>query len=124
MKPEREPVCTVIRRDEGYLGKQGLSYHTGISAESANSRGLCMHRVTIPPSGRARPHLHEDHESALYVLSGEAGMWYGEGLHENQLEARSQSSPSQVRIQTETSPHSFLIATAASPPRSIQASDG
>jgi uncharacterized RmlC-like cupin family protein len=27
--------------------------------------------VTIPPLGR---------ESAIYVLAGEAGMWYGEGL--------------------------------------------
>ncbi len=83
MQPEGEPVCTVIRRDEGYRGKQGLSYHTGISAESAGARGLCLHLVTIPPGGRAKPHLHEDHESALYVLSGEAGMWYGEGLRQH-----------------------------------------
>jgi len=80
---EDKPVCIVIRRDEGYRGKQGLSYHTGISAESANTRALCMHMVTIPPGGRARPHLHEGHESAIYVLSGEAGMWYGEGLREH-----------------------------------------
>ena len=39
--------------------------------------------VTIPPLGRAKPHLHENHESAVYVLSGEAGMWYGEGLREH-----------------------------------------
>ncbi len=83
MQPEQPPVCTVIRRDEGYHGRQGLSYHTGISAESANSRGLCLHLVTIPPGGRARPHLHEGHESALYVLSGRAGMWFGEGLRQH-----------------------------------------
>ena len=39
-----------------------------------------MHLVTIPPLGRARPHLQENHESAVYVICGEAGMWYGEGL--------------------------------------------
>jgi uncharacterized RmlC-like cupin family protein len=32
---------------------------------------------------RAKPHLHESHESAVYVLSGEAGMWYGENLREH-----------------------------------------
>ena len=28
------------------------------------------------------PHLHENHETAIYVLSGEAEMWYGEELDE------------------------------------------
>jgi uncharacterized RmlC-like cupin family protein len=38
--------------------------------------------VTIPPGARANAHLHENHETAIYVLSGEAVMWYGEGLTE------------------------------------------
>jgi uncharacterized RmlC-like cupin family protein len=42
-----------------------------------------MHIVTIPPSARAVPHYHEQHETAIYILSGEAGMWYGEGLKEH-----------------------------------------
>jgi uncharacterized RmlC-like cupin family protein len=64
-------------------GKQGLEYFEGVSAQTAESKALCMHVVTIPPLGRAKPHLHENHESAVYVLSGEAGMWYGDGLHEH-----------------------------------------
>lgn len=28
--------------------------------------------VTIPPEGRTKAHLHEFHESAFYMLSGEA----------------------------------------------------
>ena len=28
-------------------------------------------------------HLHEDRESAVYVLAGKAGMWYGEELREH-----------------------------------------
>ena len=83
MQCERERTCTVIPGDAGYHGKQGLSYHKGVSAESANAQGLCMHLVTIPPGGRAKPHLHEGHESALYVLNGEAGMWYGQGLRQH-----------------------------------------
>lgn len=42
-----------------------------------------MHLVTIPPGGRPRAHLHENHETAMYVLSGEAGMWYGDDLQDH-----------------------------------------
>jgi uncharacterized RmlC-like cupin family protein len=76
-------TCVRIERSAEYRGKQGLDYFAGVSAETAGSRGLCLHRVTIPPLARAKPHLHERHESAVYVLSGEAGMWYGEGLREH-----------------------------------------
>jgi uncharacterized RmlC-like cupin family protein len=31
-----------------------------------------MHVVTVPPGGSARPHLHRDHESTIYLLEGEA----------------------------------------------------
>lgn len=77
------PTCTVIRAGETYDGKQGFSYLGGISAESAGACGLCMHLLTIPPGGRAKAHLHEDHETALYVLSSAGEMWYGEGLREH-----------------------------------------
>jgi len=76
-------TCVRIDGNQTYRGKQGLEYFTGISADSAGSQGMCLHVVTIPPGGRARPHLHENHESAVYVLSGRAGMWYGEGLREH-----------------------------------------
>ena len=77
------PTCVRIDRNDTYRGKQGLEYFAGISAETAGAKGMCLHVVTIPPGGRAKPHLHENHESAVYVLSGQAGMWYGEGLREH-----------------------------------------
>jgi uncharacterized RmlC-like cupin family protein len=80
MSSEHGPDCVVIRPDSSYSGKQGLSYFAGISHETAGSTGLCMHMLTIPPGGRAKPHLHEAHETTIYVISGQAGMWYGEGL--------------------------------------------
>ena len=83
MEPQTRQTCVLIEGSGGYRGKQGLDYFAGVSAETAGSRKLCMHRVTIPPLARAKPHLHESHESAVYVLSGEAGMWYGEGLREH-----------------------------------------
>ena len=42
-----------------------------------------MQIVTIPPGGRAKAHKHDGHETAIYILSGESGMWYGERLKEH-----------------------------------------
>ena len=39
-----------------------------------------MHLVTVPPRGRAKAHLHESHETALYVLEGETVTLYGDRL--------------------------------------------
>ena len=77
------PTCVVVKPEEGFSGKQGLSYVEGISAESVGATGLCMHLLTIPPGGRAKAHLHETHETAIYVLSGRAEMWFGENLSEH-----------------------------------------
>ena len=38
--------------------------------------------MTIPPDTRAKAHKHAGHESAIYILSGKSGMWYGERLEE------------------------------------------
>jgi uncharacterized RmlC-like cupin family protein len=73
-------ACVVVRAAGAFEGRQGLSYFAGISAESAGATGLCLHLVTIPPGARAKAHLHASHESAVYVLSGEAVMWHGPAL--------------------------------------------
>jgi uncharacterized RmlC-like cupin family protein len=83
MERDTKQTCVLIERAAAYQGKQGLEYFVGVSAGTSGSQKLCLHTVTIPPLGRARPHLHENHESAVYVLSGEAGMWYGEGLRQH-----------------------------------------
>ena len=75
--------CKVVSGRGMYRGKQNFDIFEGISAQSAGSKGLCLHLITIPPGGRAKPHLHEQHESSVYVISGKAGMWYGEGLREH-----------------------------------------
>ena len=77
------PTCKVIHTGEKYTGKQTFTYFAGISAENCGAQGICMHLLTIPPGGRAKAHLHENHETAIYVISGEAGMWYGEKLEEH-----------------------------------------
>ena len=72
--------CRVIRAADSYDGKQGLTYFCGIAAETVGAKGICMHLLTIPPGARAKAHLHENHETALYVLAGEAVTLFGERL--------------------------------------------
>ncbi len=83
MAAEPMPVCVLIRPADTYEGKQGLVLFSGVSAESAGAKGLCMHLLTIPAGGRAKAHLHAHHETAIYVLRGEADVWYGEGLRQH-----------------------------------------
>jgi hypothetical protein len=72
------PNCAVIHTQEIFVGKQGLTYFAGISAQSAGAQGICLHMLTLPPGGRGYAHLHEHHETAIYIISGQAEMWYGE----------------------------------------------
>jgi uncharacterized RmlC-like cupin family protein len=72
--------CTVIRGGQAFSGRQGLDYFEGVSAETAGARGLCMHLLEMPPGAAALPHLHEAHETAIYMLGGRAKMRYGEGF--------------------------------------------
>lgn len=83
MPQERHSTCVLIPSSGTYRGKQGLEYFNGVSSQTSGARALCLHVVTIPPGGRAKPHVHENHESAVYVITGEAGMWYGEGLRDH-----------------------------------------
>ena len=39
-----------------------------------------MHVLTIPPGTRGTPHLHEGHETAIYIADGEVEVWHGPGL--------------------------------------------
>lgn len=77
-----KPTCHLIRPENSYEGKQGLSYFTGIATETVGSTGICMHLLTMPPGARAKAHMHESHETAIYVLSGEVHTWYGHRLEQ------------------------------------------
>jgi uncharacterized RmlC-like cupin family protein len=85
MLQSSKPTCRIVRPGQTYDGKQGLSYFEGISAEATGSTGICMHLLTIPPGGRAKAHLHESHETAIYVLSGEAHTWHGDRLEHHAI---------------------------------------
>ena len=75
-------VARVIRAGEAYQGKQGLTYATGVTGETAGSRAICMVVATLPPGARAKSHLHRGIETAIYVVEGEAETWCGAELSE------------------------------------------
>ena len=87
MRDDDKPTCRVLKAGGSYEGKQGFRYTAGVSAETVGAEGICLMLLTIQPGDRAKAHLHENHETAIYVISGESVMWYGERL-ENRVEAK------------------------------------
>ena len=74
-----KPTCHLIRPESTYEDNQGLTYFAGIAGETVGASGLHPH-VTMPPGTRAKAHMHESHETAIYVLTGEVHTWYGDRL--------------------------------------------
>src|SRR3954451_7820920 len=74
--------CRLIRGGAGFRGKQGLDYFAGVSAETSGATGICMHLLEMPPGASARPHYHEAHETAIFMLEGTAEMRHGPELAE------------------------------------------
>ncbi len=85
MNKQATLTCKLIRPENSYEGKQAFTYFAGISAENTGAQGICMHLLTIQPGQRAKAHLHEAHETAIYVLKGWAEMYYGENLEEHMV---------------------------------------
>src|ERR1700676_2654674 len=77
--------CRLVQPGEDFVGKQGLHYAVGISAQSVGACGIHMQLVTIPPSGRAKAHKHATHETAIYALTGTSGVWHGLRLEHHTL---------------------------------------
>jgi uncharacterized RmlC-like cupin family protein len=73
-------ACRLVQAGAQFEGKQGLTYAVGISAESVGSKNMHLQLATIPPGARAKAHLHAEHETAVYQLTGVSGCWYGERL--------------------------------------------
>ena len=65
-------VGRVVQGAGSYTSRQGSVYAPGISAETVGARAVFLGKVTIAPGGRTKAHLHALHESAFYLLSGDA----------------------------------------------------
>ena len=82
----RAKIGRVVPAGERYQGKQGLDYTPGVSAETVGSEGLWLGSVVLPPGGRTKAHVHEHHELAFYMVSGdEAELWTGDRLEHREV---------------------------------------
>ena len=76
----------VVRGADPYRSKQGSDYTPGVSAETVGAKALFLGMVTLPPGGRTSSHIHEHHESAFYMLSGEeVELWTGDQLQRREV---------------------------------------
>jgi uncharacterized RmlC-like cupin family protein len=82
MSPHRDRASLLSETSE-YTGKQGPRYAAGVSAESVGSQMLWLGVVNIAPGARTDAHMHEDHETAIYVLEGEVDVCSGPALAEH-----------------------------------------
>ncbi len=83
--PDQPVSCARLRAGEPFVGKQGFTYAPAVSAATVGASAIHMQLLTVPPGARANAHKHEAHETAIYVLSGEVGMYYGEKLEHHMV---------------------------------------
>jgi uncharacterized RmlC-like cupin family protein len=72
--------CRVVRSGEAYVGKQGLTNLRGLTGETVGSQAISMTVVTLPDGARAKSHLHQDVETAVYIIDGRAEVFDGAQL--------------------------------------------
>ena len=73
--------ASVVKSGAGYRAEQGSDYEPGVSAETVGSKSLWLGMITLPSGKRTLAHVHERHETALYMLSGdEMELWTGDQL--------------------------------------------
>jgi uncharacterized RmlC-like cupin family protein len=84
-KSAKPAECKALRASAPFVGKQGFTYAPAVSAETVGSSAIHMQLLTMPPGARAKAHKHQHHETAIYVLSGEAAMYYGERLEQHMV---------------------------------------
>ena len=71
----------VVKGGIGYRAEQGSDYLPGISSETVGAKALWLGIVTLPPGQRTKAHVHEHHETAFYMLSGDGlELWTGDQL--------------------------------------------
>lgn len=71
----------IVQGGKGYRAEQGSDYEPGISDESTGATVLWLGMITLSPGRRTKAHVHAHHETALYMLRGNAvEMWTGNRL--------------------------------------------
>ncbi len=80
-------AVAVVRGRDGVDKPQGFTYFHGVSREAVGAQRLAMHLGVLPPGTVGPAHTHAGHESAVYVLEGEALIRWGHRL-EHETTAR------------------------------------
>jgi uncharacterized RmlC-like cupin family protein len=69
---------TIVAPGQTYVGKQGITYGAGASAETVGAERVCMNILPMPPGARAKAHYHNGIETIAYMLMGECAVYYGD----------------------------------------------
>ena len=56
----------------------GMERFAGVAGSTTGAEHIWMGRVVGPPGMNSGPHHHGDAESAIYVVSGHARLFYGD----------------------------------------------
>jgi uncharacterized RmlC-like cupin family protein len=75
----------VIKPGEDHDVPRGVVGGAEISQTTAGAHNIYMGRFRVPPGARSLPHYHEGCESAVYMLSGQLIVKWGDHL-EKELE--------------------------------------
>jgi uncharacterized RmlC-like cupin family protein len=102
--------CVLVSAGVAAEGATGVTYAAGISRETAGATALCLQLASLPPGASARVHLHEDHESAAYVIEGRMILWSGP-----ELEHRAEAGPGDFLFIPPGVPHMVCNASATEP---------
>ncbi|MEP7032168.1 MAG: cupin domain-containing protein [Pseudolabrys sp.] len=85
MTAANDGIVTVVKPGQTYVGKQGITYGAGASAETVGAKDICMNVMPMPPGARAKAHYHKGIETVAYLLEGECFVYYGDTLSERVL---------------------------------------
>jgi 4-hydroxyphenylpyruvate 3-dimethylallyltransferase len=75
-----QPTVQVITPELAYEGKQKMGMVAGVCTQTVGSQALCMHLAEMPPRSRGKVHIHDQHETSLYVTEGCTRTYFGPNL--------------------------------------------
>ena len=74
-------VGMVVKAAPEHRVQQGSDYRAGVSNETTGSQVIWLGLMALPAGGRTKAHVHEHHETALYMMSGDVlELWTGDEL--------------------------------------------
>ena len=78
-RPTQESI-RVVKPGQTFVGKQGMTYVAGASAETVGAKQVCMVVLPMPPGAKAKAHYHEGIETIAYMVAGECNVYYGDQM--------------------------------------------